>query len=244
MTNDRPQLSDRILRYLDGELSPAEMEQVKAHLAENPDLQAELDRLAHMESRLVALAAPAHSPPEIDSVRRADSRSRSRPRLFPLALAAVLVLGVSVWAFLAGPLSRPSAEITWVEPSLAYAAALDRFIPDTVCTTPETFREYTQEIFGDDLELAALNPEVELVGWKYPARYPSTRQLFSPHSRILLAKVEGKRAIVLIDLLKYDRPIELNTRIQAHMFRRTIGDFVAYEITPLDRPVVLDMLRD
>ncbi len=104
MTDQHPAI-DRLNEYLDQELDPRERRRIDAHLSQCEECRRTLEDL----SAIVRAAAelPALAPPEkiwesiAASLIERKSLSKGRNRYLPaLALAASLLLGVSLWLML------------------------------------------------------------------------------------------------------------------------------------------------
>lgn len=94
--------TERLSRYLDGDLTPDEDRALVAEIAEDPRLEKRLRALEDLRGSLRGLAADAQAPPELDRVIEPLLRSAPpptvgvRPWVRWLATAAALVLGVTV----------------------------------------------------------------------------------------------------------------------------------------------------
>jgi anti-sigma factor RsiW len=119
--------SKLLLRYIDGDLSPAESAEFQALLAQDPELERELVEMQTVGGLVRAWAERAESRagsllvPTLERVQRAEQR-RARHASLGLSLAAILAF-VLPWAqqspapLRAGPMERPL---------VAEAAAIER----------------------------------------------------------------------------------------------------------------------
>lgn len=79
-----PHVEEHLLAYLDGELSPAEIQSVEAHLARCPACRAQLEELQTLQAGLARTLAAAYaatqlSPAAEQRIRRALAAERERP---------------------------------------------------------------------------------------------------------------------------------------------------------------------
>jgi hypothetical protein len=107
------------------------------------------------------------------------------------------------------------------------------FTPVWVCSTDEELRKYTRENLGAAWTIAPV-PGLELVGWSY-----TDRLLNGQYSSVLLATYNGRRLIVVADHAHFDRKVNAPADGSLKVHKRTIGETVVYEVSPLDEPVVL-----
>src|SRR3989442_7040179 len=96
--------------YLDGELSPAEVQGVEAHLAQCPACRGRLDEERALITRageLLALAAPPDR--ELPPFRAGDVKPLTRlwwKARLPLAWAATVVVALGIWTYLGKGVER------------------------------------------------------------------------------------------------------------------------------------------
>ncbi|MGB8703258.1 MAG: zf-HC2 domain-containing protein [Thermosynechococcaceae cyanobacterium] len=99
MDNLHPLISDRfelLSAYLDGEVSPAERQQVEAWLASDPEIQRTYRSLLALQDQWRSLPSPAASMPTEQLVDQVMTRLDRRSRLWVwggLGTAAALVVG-------------------------------------------------------------------------------------------------------------------------------------------------------
>ena len=62
---------------------------------------------------------------------------------------------------------------------------------------------------------------------------------------VLINKVHDQKVLVFMDRLRDDRTLELPPGVGSdlNIFRREVGKLVLYEVTPLDKPEVIDRLN-
>lgn len=247
--------------YVDGLLSPEETAAFERELQVSVELrrQVELHELSirevrsayRYEPRAGAAATLATSLTPTTARQSAPALKLSagqaipqtpRPsgmvRLRRLAIAAVLVLGCAgAWATYVH-LTSPGDKL--VGPQEIYLA-LERanWTPEEVCTEGPAFAKYVQTRMGQPLSITA-RPGVELVGWSYGDGYDG--RIVGEKTVVMLARVDGRGVAVLIDRASKDRSLSVPMGSGLHIFRRVIGSLVVYEVTPWDKPMILDAL--
>lgn len=155
-----------------------------------------------------------------------------------LAIAAILVLGVGIGVRLYVGSPMPEGI---VPPASLYSRLVKTgWNPAVVCKDDAEFIALVEKQLGQGLSAAAATPAVQLVGWGYQNDYDGSP--ISPKTMMLLTRVDGEPVLVLIDALKNDRSINVDKASGLKLFRRTYGDLVVYELTPLDRERVLPSL--
>ena len=239
--------------YLDGLLSadraaaferamaadPALAEQVRSQRAIDAGLrQAFAYEPRHALGRTPApQATPQHSAAAGMSLRLADWRRQA----FAVAALVVLAAGV-IWMNLTPGSARRGDAIKDLPPDTAYVNLIaSGFAPQFVCTTDEAFAKAVRERFGQAL-LVATTPSLELLGWAYDAGYRT--RVLGNDSLILMAKVDGKEVIVVMDRLTTDRPLAQPTTPDIHLHRRVVGQLVVYEVSRSATPLVADKIYD
>ena len=60
----------------------------------------------------------------------------------------------------------------------------------------------------------------------------------------LLARVRGDPVIAFVDDTPNDKATDLPSSGPLHLFRRDVGRLTIYELSPLDRPFLLDLFYD
>ncbi|MBY0311579.1 MAG: hypothetical protein K2W85_05885 [Phycisphaerales bacterium] len=247
--------------YVDGLLSPEETAaferelQISAELRRQVELHEQSVRevrstyryepragaAATLETSVTPTAArdavPALKLSGDQAIQRA-MRSGGLLRMRRLAIAAVLVLGCAgVWATYVH-LTSPGDKL--VGPQEIYLA-LDRasWTPEEVCTEGPAFAKYVQTRMGQPLSITA-RPGVELVGWSYGDGYDG--RIVGEKTVVMLARVDGRGVAVLIDRVSQDRTLSVPEGSGLRIFRRVVGSLVVYEVTPWEKPMILDAL--
>lgn len=233
---------DLLDAYVDGRLDAAARGAFEARLAAEAPLRAELDRQGQVDASLrrlfVAPAAPA-----IEALRPQPIKLAARARWLswrPLATAAALLLmvwgGWWQWRQMTDAPDAPLPKQTVFENYVAEVAA--GFKPRGECWEDKQFAL----VFYDKLSLAlTVQPppeEVKLLGIGYS-------NTLSPQTTMLLAVVNGHNVIAYVD--RKQRDPNLSTAPSdcgdLHVFRRELDEVVIYEISPLDRPHLLDLFK-
>ena len=248
-------IHSKLDQYLDGVMDEPQRQQFERALAERGDLQHELRAQRAVNESLNRIfrarydaaglngtgrSATAPSGVGINGEVSGDSsiasitpasRSRRLPRLTPWrALAALVALGVLCWV-----------GWSWYQSSSWARTPLERLYAqgsnaDWECKDEAEFIKTFQDKLGQGLKLTHTPDHVEIRGLKYA-------KVISPYTVVLCAKVDCRDAFVLVDVLAADKPLPLRERSRLHLFRREIGKLVLYELTPLEKPRLLDLLE-
>lgn len=106
---------ERLSRFLDGDLSPEEEQELRAELETNPTLASELEEMQRLQHAVYTLAAREKPPAELDVLVEPLRRDRVMPRSVRpvyrwLAAAATVVVAVTVGIEIGrqGPVHDPS----------------------------------------------------------------------------------------------------------------------------------------
>jgi len=241
MSTPNPSFDDFLDALLGSEDEAAVQRQVASDpkLAKEASLQGRIDRelkdmYAYDESR--ALVFPAE--PRVDAEPPAPIVFPGRNRMWRgMAIAAALLLvgiGVRVAVFSGGPVDRT------VGPEKVYAKLISRgFQPEFVCTDDEGFKKATKDRLGTPLVMASAS-NIKLLGWAYNAGFPG--KLIGDHTMLLLAKVDSKEVLVMMDQVASDRELKLPAGSGLYLHRRVVGSIVNYEISPFETAKIVDRL--
>lgn len=251
--NDAPLHSEALDRFLDGAMSPAEAAAFEAQLASSPELMAEFRAEQALQQQLNnslrASFAPPAMPPLLTQteqlaeeqasfpIKKTRSWSREAKLLLALAAAIALIVGVQSYSWLTTPgvPERPTLVAT-------YEKIVDSgFRPSEVCTTPESFSKWTAARYSTPLTSVEKRPSVEFVGWSYSTA-------ISNYTGVLLARVDGKPVIVVLDTIANRDTVgspcwrsPQDDKV-VNIFPMEIGSLILYEITPFDAPRIVDNL--
>lgn len=234
---------ETISRYLDGMLDADELRAFEEMRRSDPLIRAALETDLRVVQSLQASLVPSQSPslhvdeaPSSSGNRLISTRHRTGWwRLGGLAAALLLVICLGL-AFRTHRARTSPFALPTTEPATVYRVAVDMgFEPAWVCSDDAEMLEFTRQRFRRGL-LFTPTPDVEVVGWGYaPGALSET-------SATLLVRFRDNRVVLLVDRSRHDRALEEPSVSDPslHMFKRTVGRFVLYEISPLNRPVVLD----
>ncbi len=243
-----PDMPDGLVeRYLDDELEPAERAGFERRLDRSPDLRAEIDRIRAVDRALRAAMAP---PPREAlraiadrAIRAAAARPRrARRRLVALAAAASfagLILGAWLLAAAGRGLGGGGySALPWRSVETVYREETAAgFRPRWRCRTDEEFARTFEGRFGQGLLLAKLPDGVEALGLAYGHTLTSA-------TVYLLARAHGRPVLVFVDRVERDVRPQLEAGCGLHLSRRVVGRLVLYELSPLERPALLEYFHD
>jgi hypothetical protein len=117
-----------------------------------------------------------------------------------------------------------------------YAQAETGSLDPWQCADDEEFADTFRNHLGQRLVLSALPDGARALGLAYC-------HSLSPQSICLVGEVDGRTVVVLVDRVEADRP-QARPNVLLNLFRREVGRLVLYEITPHDRPALLEHLED
>lgn len=232
--NPDPKAADLLDRFHDGLLTGEELEAFERQVASDPALRARVEELRRIDASL----RRAFEPPPV-RLPAAPVRGEWRLPISPrrLALAAVVLVAVvaALWYY---QTALSGGGVRRLTPGDVYQR-LSRggFHPQFVCTTDEEFNQKVKERFGQGLLIASA-PNIELIGWAYSS--PSVGVVLSEREWILMARVDGRQTIVVMDRAENDRRVRPGDAPGMHMFKRRVGDMVLYELTPEPAPTLID----
>jgi len=236
---------DRLLEaHLDGDFAPAAQDAFESRLEHDAELRARLAVQGRVDAALRRkFAAPA--PPNVRAwLKQAAAGGAARPRgafgrlltIRKLAWAAGIILAVGGGLYLRQRLAQPLEPDRYAFRDLE-AVYRDEirsgFKPAWVCENDQQFAASVWQSFGQPLLLRAA-PGVEAVGWSYS-------NSISPRTMQLLARTDGTPVVVFVDSASNDRGQSLPSRSGLHLYHRTVGHLVLYELTPLCEPRVMDL---
>jgi|GEM_PF-3848587 len=269
--NERTPESDvRIERYLDGVMTDAERDAFEQDCERDPSLA---HRLAAAKADAAAIEASleAHfAPPQLsalaDRVRAAAALRESSPA-HATASYNIGTVGSPptartasrwMWSSIAAALLLVGLAILGVQ--RAQSMALQRgtqlaayyadqvsigLTPQWVCKDEPTFREYTKMRFGVELTFRDLGPGVALIGWTY-VRGPMRTDTNAVLMATAPADVASSPAPILVIVEKRgDAPrVSRPEGTSLHIHRRDLGRVSLYEVSPLEKPVVLESIHE
>jgi len=249
--------------YVDGSLDGADLAAFEAELVRNAELRAHVELSERVSGSLRSTFVPPASivVPQTAGSRTNDVIATIRPGAEPTphaapasgllaapkslikqialyAAAAIVALagaiGLSVWSEDRRPAPVDSS------PDAMYGRLVDAgFTPQWKCENDAEFKKAVDERLGQPLLLASGLPGIDVLGWAYSGKgydgAPLTGQVM-----ILLTKADTKEVVVFVDQKKNDvDPLVVRRSSGLHLFRREIGELVAYELTPLAEPRIV-----
>lgn len=226
--------------YLAGELDAAAGAAVEQRAGADPAFRAELESQRALQQQLRAV----FEPPAMGLSDVPGSTPAVVGRLGPrrwwigvAAAAAVVALGVT------GYLMTRSEDLSGVRtPDQVYATIVRRgFKPAIVCPNdPAEFARLVKGRLGVALTpMLAADSGIALTGWGYQSDWGTP---LGPGTMMLLAKKGDAKIVVFIDRVKNDRTMP-EPGGGKHLYRKTTGELVLYEISPLNEPIVLPALE-
>ncbi len=261
--------ADRILleQYIDGDLTGEALSLFERRVRAEPELRSEFAlqrevsdslRRAYTPSKITrtqvlgiaspTLAAAETLPPD-QSRHAAEAREIAgrvgRPWFRRAAIAAALI-GCAYGAWIVWPMlnQKPDSSATPKAPQLltaadAYKSEVESgFEPDWVCANDQEFINTFKDRLGQGLVMKPATAQAQMLGLDYA-------KVLSPLTVTMLGEVDHQKVLVIIDRITQDKPDAVNAGLGGlHAFRREIGSLVLYEITPLEKPQMLDLIGE
>lgn len=243
-----PEIDALIDAFLDGAMSDAERAAFETRVASDEVLSRELALQRAADDSLRRQFRPPAEPMDLPrladgtagriettsggaAVRDSAGGPRRRTMPTPLAAAALILLALAVgyYAINGSPFGGAHATAAAV-----YHRVVDGgFNPEWVCENDAQFAQYTKDRFGAPWRIDK-GEGVTLVGWRYSA------DLLSPDESLLLATKDGQKIVVVADSAANARRVRAGDGLKVH--RRETHGLVMYEISPLDKPVVINSI--
>jgi len=234
--------------YLDDLMSADERAAFERRLAEEPSLRQRVEQHRAIErslqrqftppSRSQLLAAAGlheHKRLSFEDAKRGPASQRRGHRWFALAasIAAVALGGWLLFNTLAPLRTNPDSYMAQRSLQAAYQHEVDTGMqPDWVCETESQFAKVFADRFRQPLMLKGA-----VTGRAAGLAYGHT---ISRRTVYVLAEVRGKPVIVFVDRRSHDEGERLPESSDLNLFRRDLGPLVLYELTPWNKPALLE----
>ena len=216
---------------------------IQSSFTPDPEIGVFLGVQREITSSLRESLAPDHAVQAVEHTLQAHlHRSRSRGVWhLPLASAAAILLAIG--GFFAGSrANRSTLDLPLTSVSVMYSSIVGRgFVPGWECDAEE-FPAKMQVVYGEPLYALAEPAGVDFLGWSY-ARIPQGL-LMGQNTMALLVQVDGAPVIVFIDRADADRTLDPPVEDRLRLFKKDVGDFVLYEVTPFNEPHVLPLIHE
>jgi hypothetical protein len=228
--------------YCDGLLAGAELRAFEEQMASDPQLRAQVEAQKQIDDSLrrVLVAPEAPSVPREESYSLKPSAFTRLRRSPWIAIAAMLIIGISAWRVWDVYYAQHTEELTYLggpprTMDTIYQVEKDRgFVPMWECKNDKEFATTFWKNLGSALTFRNPPPNVASLGLSY-----GNTVGLSPQTVYMLFKIDGKEVIVFIDKKTNDQKPQLTTP-GMNLFRRETGEFVLYEMTPLEKPIVYE----
>ena len=198
--------------------------------------------LSQLNQQLVVPAANGKVPHAQSVPRNLQHPSARRFVRMPLAIAAALVFLVcgpfaiwNAWETFHQP--KPAVyDVKPVRPlDIAYREEVDKgFKCDWECDSRDEFGAYFAARFGQPLVMQDVPAGIANIGLKFTGG-------ITPDTLSYMAKVNGQPVMVFTDKIEADHGQSLSDAKGLHLHKRTVGPLVLYEVSPLDKPTLLDL---
>lgn len=254
-----PAGEERLEYYLDGLLTGENKAAFEAQIAADPRLKGEVEAHQRMCAGLRSLTAVGQAPAVSSTLKLAGEsapnakHSRRWVRIAAIAACIGIPAAAGVFWVLApkpaepvkfAPLTSEQYQQKHRDLMLAEykSQVASGFKPKEVCNTDEQFVDWTTKKLGHGLRpVHGAKPgdpaEPVLAGW-------SVGNTFSAYTGLLLAQVDGKPVMVVMDEAPPERMVPKDDATgMPRMFRRNVNGVWMIEITPLDQPRVITRIE-
>jgi hypothetical protein len=240
-----------IEQYLDGALTGEHLAAFEARLRTEPEMADSVHRQREINASLLrrlAVPSPDIGRQILARIESETARSNVVGAIAPmpkrpavprwLAVAAVIAIVIggtwAIWMNMQPGSSGVSPML--LDPVAYYKRKTESgFQPVWKCDTDHEFAKYFADRYGQPVLLRPMPEDVSCAGIDYTT-------VLSGDTASLLMHDGPNRIVVLLDHAANDRAMDLPASSGLHKFRRDVGQYVAYEITPLDSPHILDLL--
>lgn len=257
--SDRPEHDSMLEEYLDGLLVDADREAFEERVQADPELRRAVEQQRRVDAsldRLFTVPAAERLTHKLDDEVEARQRRKvpgradaGRRRVLAVA-ASIAIAGLAgwrLWSFFS-PKRDIYAPQPWRSLQTVYNDVVaGGFKPDWVCKDEQEFVSSFRRRLRAPL-LVAQAPSVHAGGLGYC-------NCITPNTMYVLARVapngkiaetdpeEAAKVIVFVDRASKDTDQTLPPDSSLNKFKKTIGPFVLYEVTPLSKPYVLDLFH-
>ena len=251
MTFDSQPITEQELdAYLDGLLEPAAREAFEQRLRADPKLEREVQQFAELDKSVKRAFPPEQaSDAQVEAVlalglnspqKVVPSKLPSRSHRLTVRAALVGLAATVAWMLVVRQIGDDAVEAPYFEPkpvSLVYQEVLDNgFEPYYECRDDQRFADTFLRRQGKALNLATLPQGSHMLGLSYAGG-------LSRDTTAMLCRVDGQPVMVFVDQLKNDSPLALqHDASKAHVYRVARDGLVFYEVTPFDKPRVIEYL--
>ena len=252
MTKDQRDSGTRLDAYLDGAMTPDQCAEFQREIDSDDNLRRQIEIQTEIDQAMERLFQP--SSVERIPIGNADLHG-SEPYQLPstamrdwgavprrLAVAAALVAGVFggwlTWNALQ-PSSVSNPYGPWRSIEVVYADSVANGMkPEWTCDNELEFAVSIRDHFGQAAVISFELPDgMAALGLAY-CNSISRRTVY------LLAEVNDEPVIVFIDRVEADQGLTLDESSGLNLFHRQIGRLVLYELSPLEKPALLELFFD
>ena len=252
MTKDHTDSPTRLDAYLDGVMTPDQCAEFQRRIETDDNLREQIEIQKEIDQAFGRLFQPPSAKPI--PVQNTDPR-KSEPYTLPpttkrdwgavprrLAVAAAIVAGVFggwlTWNTLQ-PTGVSNPYGPWRSIEVVYADAVANDMkPEWTCDNEPEFADSIRDHFGQAAVFSFELPDgMAALGLAY-CNSISRRTVY------LLAQVNDKPIIVFIDRVEADQGPTVDESSGLNLFKRRIGRLVLYELSPLERPALLELFFD
>lgn len=236
--------SDRLDAYLDGLMSAEERAAFEREIASDASLRSAVEAQARIDASLRRLFAPPAGVPSLPTAPNAVP-DRHRNWLFgrvgaaQVAASIIGLVGLAwvLWMVTAPEDRSPPGYPESMSIAQAYVEEVESGYHESwQCRDTREFVTYVWQSLGSGLAFADLPASIKALGL-------DGCNCISLNTVYLLTTVDGERVIVFIDRKDAKADLSDISDVGLQAFRRDVGELTLYEVTPLEKPHVLEYFK-
>ncbi|MCW5767634.1 MAG: hypothetical protein KIT19_03045 [Phycisphaeraceae bacterium] len=248
--NDLSQHDDRLVRYLDGAMSSGERTEFEKELSSNTSMRDAIGLDARVVESLRRALAPIEVSPANSRNTHVTDPDRVQPnrrlvrylktRIAVVAMAAAALICIPAISRLPWP--KPNDRMSVPSVGMADLAALYSRVDERTIDMDWTFAddaellEFMRQRFDRGL-LFMPESDVAAVGWI------DASGVISNSTAAMVVRKHEQLVVLLVDRARHSRLVaEAGEAFhELSVFQRRVGPFILHEITPLERPHLLEL---
>lgn len=256
-SDNREKLERWIDAYVDGRLSPADRASFERFMETHAAVRTAVEFQTRIDRSINNLFAPVVADESASDAAQVEAssngRSRHKKTVQPrrlsrgvswfLIASSIVIAATAVWQY--APWFNPSDEDLFPPlPRYTLAEAYNeaekkQFVADWLCKNDKEFAQAFYSRLGQALAMASPPANIIPTGLSYvPLARSSTAQAVE-----FIAKVDGKGVIVFVDkTCMACEPNEVGPGL--YVFSRQLGHLTLCEVSPWDKPHLLDLLSE
>jgi hypothetical protein len=227
--------------YLDGLMTAEQAATFERQMEADPALAAQVKLQREIDQ---SLSRQFSYPVGLDPTVPQPAPIPIRPRTLPSWVRTAGLGGIAACLAVAYWVLNPTEQAPPVLPQVRVSACdvytrleMANWVPTFTCSSDDEFVAAVAKRLGEGLLIPLNTVGVTLDGWGYADGYSASP--LSGETMYLLTPVGDQRVLVLMDLKKNDAPVTKGSCC-VKVFKREVGPFVLYEVTPNEASKAID----